>query len=812
MANPDSSNVQEAIDAVEGTDDVALGENTLFNKGGKLYHYEEDGTTLKEFSISANVRREIEGAYGSGWESLFNKELAIRRLFWSEISDQERARIRNIAQRTCGALTDPKLLMRKISPEKNAINAILKDDISSNPDELSPNIKAAFRRLPSDPTELADFLKGMGVVDSKKIKDLTVKIQKNKAVLKESEGSASYFSKNPFGPILGTFKTLKKTKKILGKESLFIALNKLKAKKSFIFGGKNQLSHIETLDPTGFLTKLNELRKNLEVFVDLGVTLPKPPTGNYDLVAMIKSLSTLSKSNFSVKDLEDVFEGTELFEMLENEDPKDVNKIILGESSKKQDELEEDEAKLESMRTKAKTEKNLSDEEFALKVIGRHLTTLPETHDMSPAKLKKYAKHILFGDILAMENDDYLKNNLLSPKPLEKALTEKILKINFKVGAEEEIQRPLAKVRMEDLKDEKSVRDAIGSGRIDWQAAFVLFLSLEKNGQKGSETWNTLYKEARVLMAQEMGLEPTDADVASKFDDQVNLLNSTVIDNYFDTYDNNEKEIKKDMGNFVKRANKWMREGLRSGDLDKDDFPSVLQELEEAGYFDDRAALLKEERASLGFLSYPRKWNLMKQEVPTKAQLIARLEGMFNVTGGRQKRLDKSRVIGKELGKMGASAIIPTAGVALKAALAYLKLGFKTIHYPSKLLHLPYNMLKPKNWLHPIQGILEGSGAVKKSFVEGIQKDIAKAVEGTKAFATGTFERGKRAGLRVIEGGKAMKANMKENTYGKRNNINAEKLKSAMEPFKIRKNKSKLTLLNSPFIDLSKYKSETKAA
>jgi len=233
-------------------------------------------------------------------------------------------------------------------------------------------------------------------------------------------------------------------------------------------------------------------------------------------------------------------------------------------------------------------------------------------------------------------------------------------------------------------------------------------------------------------------------------------------------------------------------------EIGKDDFELVMKDLEDMGYFKAKRKLAD---GAVGIMP--------------KDLALAQLKAMFETTLKEQEKEDREHYLQEASKKAGSDA----GETALGLGLGAMKFGFLTapwamVRYAAKPLHVPLNLIRPRNWIHPIRGIKEGFSNMVKSTKQEIHEDATsisgkgkelkeRAKKGTKSAFKRVWDISSQAGWKDLG----------EHAYKKRKHSKSEKLKKVAELHKKRLGKSALTLTESPFIDPKSYKKpEAKAA
>ena len=350
---------------------------------------------------------------------------------------------------------------------------------------------------------------------------------------------------------------------------------------------------------------------------------------------------------------------------------------------------------------------------------------------------------------------------------------------------------PLEKLTAADLDpdDDLALRRAVKSGRLDWKAAFVLFLSFEELGEENSPRHNKLEDLARTLLAKELKVSPYSSECETAFQDQVAISKANVISKYYKSYHSERAKEVSASRDFTNAVHQWLEESLKKRDLKEEDFDSTVAELEDMGYF------LAERDLDDG-----------KFGVMPKDQAIAYLQSMFYSVPRGQKWDDRKHAMGTASKNLGIAAAKGVGGALLGFGKFYtysmpkwmIKWGFlKPLHVTGKYLKQP---------LSPIKATKESAAMIKDS----VGKSAKEAGQRTEAWYKERKTRkaqekkdGKKGAVRTALG----KAFAKEgdHLYAKRTENDAAKLKERAKLLSKRVQVPSLLLTDSPFIDPKKY-------
>jgi hypothetical protein len=460
---------------------------------------------------------------------------------------------------------------------------------------------------------------------------------------------------------------------------------------------------------------------------------------------------------------------------------------------------------LASFRGKVEKNMDVTDEDLAVRINSYILSQNDATKDLPNDEKKKFAKAILARDLTVMDNDDYFERmarNVNVAAIADAVMKDKVLKFDIGItdaeGTVKSTLKPLQRVQAENLRTINDINVAVQFKRIDWMAAFVLFMSLEQLGEKGSDRCEHLKKTAKELLAKEMGLDPYDQQVEEAFEDQIVKLKPYIEDYYKKSAEARDTTENQSSQMLVDSIHAWLKEALKMEEIGETDFELVMKDLEDMGYFKAKRKLAD---GTVGIMP--------------KDQALAYLKAMFKDTLKEQEKEDRKHYLEEASKKAGADV----GATALGLGLGAMKFGIFTtpwaiVRYAAKPLHLPLSLIRPRNWLSPIRGIKEGFSNIVTSTKQEIHEDATKVSGKAKELK----ERAKKSAVAAAKRtwGIAAQAGWKdlgEHAYKKRTHSKSEKLKKIAELHKKRLGKSALTLTESPFIDPKSYKkSEAKAA
>ncbi|MBU1152217.1 hypothetical protein KJ632_05345 [Patescibacteria group bacterium] len=509
-----------------------------------------------------------------------------------------------------------------------------------------------------------------------------------------------------------------------------------------------------------------------------------------------------------------------------------------------------------NLQAQAEHSPSLSDEEFALQIYKYIVSKNPETVGLSDERVESLAKDLHFADMIALDNDEYLRNKFNNiGVGMNVAAVEQILGFSYQVQGDEKENFPLKNLGADDIATVDGLKSAILTEKIKWEEACFLFMMFDQAPigspipSKGSPHHVFMEKEARRLLAEELGLDPQHPNSLKAFDTQMKTLQPHLSvymkkvwkvgmagivkrtmfspDGYlaklekkargnlkrlkFPSVDGDSKIVdklrnlgvshpyitkkSKDSARLASKIDDWIKERLDRGEISEEDFESEVKVLEDLGYFNMER--------DLG-------WG--KIGIVPKDQALLRLEAMFRDSGfwsrkTRQRVLDNVRGRGKRLLWHGVR--LPLKGAwnlgkfGLSASWATTKAPFKLIGFGLRSLSFAWPFVKGLCALSLTKGLKDGFGAMKESYSKShMWKD-------TKASAKSIGSGVSGAVMDVIRSSKHIawdEIDEKDRYKSRANKMKAKRLKRKIDRLKIVLNAPDVVTIKSLFIDPKKYK------
>jgi hypothetical protein len=632
-------------------------------------------------AISDETRQMIEDAYArfGGADAVLEARKRKERVDAITDPAQRKERVICLAQELYGPLlTSPEHLFKTLgldatsSTVREKLNKVLKDSVSEKADSVAARqrLRSALYRmiLIKQKTEAAGgtfdgvaFLEdALGAVDYKKVAEVKDTLEKNKQRIEAGGSAAKYFENGDHKKIKTKFADIKavvtdptnniakdspfKVQKVRNQAELEIAKSN-KGKK----GSQGQSANMDAYRDAHFkaqmleeivkddiVEQLKTLAKHLKTCQKEGVSVAGLPTT--DLQNFINAIGGFG-NNYSFDALNTFFAGK-----YGGKTPEDILNQINGESVAKElgektapleDENRRLDKQLASFRGKVEKNMDVTDEDLAVRINSYILSQNDATKDLPNDEKKKFAKAILARDLTVMDNDDYFERmarNVNVAAIADAVMKDKVLKFDIGItdaeGTVKSTLKPLQRVQAENLRTINDINVAVQFKRIDWMAAFVLFMSLEQLGEKGSDRCEHLKKTAKELLAKEMGLDPYDQQVEEAFEDQIVKLKPYIEDYYKKSAEARDTTENQSSQMLVDSIHAWLKEALKMEEIGETDFELVMKDLEDMGYFKAKRKLAD---GTVGIMP--------------KDQALAYLKAMFKDTLKEQEKEDRKHYL-----------------------------------------------------------------------------------------------------------------------------------------------------------------------
>lgn len=797
-------------------------------------------------SIRNETRTEIQDAYAGfgGFDAVFAQKYNALNLAPAATPDERRAAALRVAQEMCGPFmfgTEQILESLGLAGNKalrTMLNEVLKDGFSAEADSLENRryLRATLAKLVIiPPRERATFVReALGAVDFGELATAEAKVEPTKAKLKEATDASGFFRRGEhkqFASVLGKLRNALGTPLGLTDPSRAIDLDRpiqtqieaadtiIENQRMLLSGrnaptgtarttAENALSDANLVKKQLGLVKFSEVKKELDKLmnnlkvcqnlkVSLGTGFPRT-----SLDAVLQEYENLGE-DYSFNDLSRLFTntptGTNLSDVLENLKAERVSTNISKKSGPLRKQSGQQEYEANKLREKEHKMMNLSDEDFALAINKQILARTPETNGLSEGQREEIGREMILRDFTAMDNEAYFRRVAEGVAPQvvdQQRVTNRILTMSFNLTDSSDQTKgkttlPLADVTAADLDpaDQLALPRAVKAGRIDWKKAFVLMLSFEKLGETNSRRNKQLEDVARKGLAKEIGVQPYAPECEEAFQDQVAMLQTQLINPYFDSFDTNNNARVGRARNLVTIANAWVDEGLRTGEMTGDDYDDIVDELDNMGYF------TSERLMDNGTVA-----------VMPRDQALNALQAMFNRIPTEQKRRDRAKLVGGEAAEIGKKLGGKAVGLGLGLTkLVYVSTPITMLKYGvGTPLSVGWNLLT--NPFHPIKGLAKA----KEAFTTSVKADVKSGITDRwdalrQSRATAVAEK-KTAFDQLVEHVKKSSGDLGDAEYKKRTENSLEKLKKRMEAQSKRVSKPALVLTEVPFIDPKKYK------
>jgi hypothetical protein len=363
---------------------------------------------------------------------------------------------------------------------------------------------------------------------------------------------------------------------------------------------------------------------------------------------------------------------------------------------------------------------NLSDPDFALKVIKFQLLKDPENAKLPPEELDNLAKRHLLDDVLTLRSGQRLgatvagaPGNLLDVMG-EVGLKEKIFEFSYRIG--NGVVRPFEGLTPADFRSRDAIERLFMTGRMNVRGAFFALVAMERFNGATSEQYVCIREKILEFLA-EKGVDR--AKAVKLFEEQKKRI-VMIMDEYY-AKEHERAHLKQELR---ERKYDMLKERWKRGELSH---LELQHELEDAGVFRD-GKLDESSTSWLGlFGSYL--WN------SKGAQWV------------RNKTTDIAKSTGKWLGwNLALAPALTMAQWTLKGGVALagsaVAMPFRLAGYPLALLKAPWHVLKnPLRVLSkPGEVFSEAGKKVKDTWTGKLKAGTerrAKMVENAKAAVKG---------------------------------------------------------------------------
>ncbi|MBT3704615.1 hypothetical protein HOG17_02420 [Candidatus Peregrinibacteria bacterium] len=378
-------------------------------------------------------------------------------------------------------------------------------------------------------------------------------------------------------------------------------------------------------------------------------------------------------------------------------DKNAIAEKVYGRRGRLEDEIRSKKKQLEIDKGTADKNIDITDEQFALKLLIHRISQTEEGREMDLVELEKAAKRQLLDRLWEKRTGERMSEAVDgAPRDLLAVMSEAVFKdrfMNFSYNVGGTVYKPFEGFDPSDFRTKRSIERLFKSKRMDEKKGFYMLVAFEKHNGSNSIQHSAIREGIFNLLSEERGLSQSQAIKA--FNSEKEVVEG-VMQKFFEVQRKRVVLEKQLLNLKVKRA----QEKLTRGEISKSEY---MDELEAAGYFKGDSL----NTGAVSRLGFHAGWALNHRH------------GSWLGDKLRDIGRDTAKFLGHNLIKQPLSLAVRwglKGGLALAGKM--ITVPVRLVGYPLHALRVPLHLLAHpiKSITHPVVTAKEAGAKVKESW------------------------------------------------------------------------------------------------